>query len=73
MAIFEFSRWDGSSEFTLQSADEIFDQFDQQVLDYSEQVTNRIAGNRQVLHHSPLHRQHASGDTMSATPHNHDG
>jgi hypothetical protein len=29
MAIFEFSRWDGSSEFTLQSADELFDQLDQ--------------------------------------------
>jgi uncharacterized protein with von Willebrand factor type A (vWA) domain len=38
MPDFEYSRWDGSQQFTPQSADQVFDQFSQYMLDYGEQV-----------------------------------
>lgn len=38
MPSFEYSRWDGSREFSAQSADDIFDQISQYLLDYGEQV-----------------------------------
>lgn len=38
MPDFEYSRWDGSQEFSPQSADEIFDQFSQYMMDYGEHV-----------------------------------
>ena len=37
MPDFEYSRWDGSQQFTPQSADQVFDQFGQYMLDYLEQ------------------------------------
>lgn len=38
MPTFEFSRWDGSEEFTPQSADSVFDQLSQYLLDYGDEV-----------------------------------
>ena len=38
MPTFEFSRWDGSQEFTPQSADSVFDQLSQYLLDYGDEV-----------------------------------
>lgn len=38
MPSFEYSRWDGSQAFSPQSADEVFDQISQYLLDYGEQV-----------------------------------
>src|SRR5579863_1455267 len=38
MPTFEFSRWDGTEEFTPQSADSVFDQLGQYLLDYGEEV-----------------------------------
>jgi len=38
MPDFEYSRWDGSQEFSPQSADEVFDQFSDYLMDYGEQV-----------------------------------
>jgi Ca-activated chloride channel family protein len=38
MAFFEFSQWDGSEQFTPQSADSVFDQFSEYLLDYGEEV-----------------------------------
>src|SRR5262249_16653059 len=38
MPTFEFSRWDGSEEFTPQSADSVFDQLSQYLLDYADEV-----------------------------------
>jgi Ca-activated chloride channel homolog len=38
MPQFEYSRWDGSQEFTPQSADELFDQISQYMLQYGEDV-----------------------------------
>ena len=36
MASFEFSRWDGTQEFSPQSADELFDQLNQYLMDYGD-------------------------------------
>lgn len=38
MPSFEFSRWDGSQQFTPQSADSVFDQISQYLLDYGDQA-----------------------------------
>src|SRR5258708_23527215 len=38
MPTFEFSRWDGTEEFTPQSADSVFDQLSQYLLDYGDEV-----------------------------------
>jgi uncharacterized protein with von Willebrand factor type A (vWA) domain len=38
MPNFEFSAWDGSREFSPQSADALFDQFSEYLLDYGEDV-----------------------------------
>ena len=38
MPTFEFSRWDGTEEFTPQSADSVFDQLGQYLLDYGDEV-----------------------------------
>ena len=38
MPQFEYSRWDGSQEFTPQSAEELFDQISQYMLQYGEDV-----------------------------------
>jgi len=38
MPTFEFSQWDGSNGFTPQSADDLFDQFSEYLLDYGEEV-----------------------------------
>lgn len=38
MPTFEFSRWDGSQEFSPQSADKLFDQLSEYLLDHGEQV-----------------------------------
>jgi uncharacterized protein with von Willebrand factor type A (vWA) domain len=42
MSTFEYSRWDGSQEFTPQSADSLFDQLSQYMLDYGEQVLDML-------------------------------
>ena len=38
MPTFEFSRWDGTEEFSPQSADSVFDQLSQYLLDYGDEV-----------------------------------
>ncbi|QDU38149.1 hypothetical protein Mal4_24720 [Maioricimonas rarisocia] len=38
MATFEYSRWDGSEEFTPQSADQIFDELSEYMMNYGDQV-----------------------------------
>ena len=38
MAEFEFSKFDGSQEFTPQSADRLFDEFAKHLLDYGSQM-----------------------------------
>ncbi|MFN0051631.1 MAG: VWA domain-containing protein [Planctomycetales bacterium] len=38
MPVFEYSRWDGSQSFTPQSADTVFDQVSQYLLDYGDQA-----------------------------------
>lgn len=43
MSLFEFSRWDGSEEFTPQSADAIFDQFGEYLLDHGQQIMQNLA------------------------------
>ncbi len=42
MPTFEYSRWDGSEKFTPQSADEIFDQFSQYLMDYGEDMLDEL-------------------------------
>ncbi len=42
MPNFEFSRWDGSQQFTPQSADKLFDELSQYLLDYGEQVLQSL-------------------------------
>ncbi len=42
MALFEYSRWDGSEPFTPQSADELFDQLSQYLMDYGEHVLDDL-------------------------------
>ncbi len=43
MPQFEYSRWDGSQEFSPQSADELFDQISQYMLQYGEDVLENLA------------------------------
>ncbi|MFG0296775.1 MAG: VWA domain-containing protein [Maioricimonas sp. JB045] len=38
MATFEYSRWDGSEEFTPQSADQVFDELSEYMMNYGDQV-----------------------------------
>lgn len=38
MPTFEFSQWDGSDNFSPQSADDVFDQFSEYLMDYGEEV-----------------------------------
>ncbi|MEZ6056270.1 MAG: VWA domain-containing protein [Planctomycetaceae bacterium] len=42
MAGFEYSKWDGSEEFTPQSADELFDQVSEYLLDYGSQILENL-------------------------------
>lgn len=42
MPTFEYSRWDGSQQFTPQSADEVFDQFSQYLMDYGEHMLDHL-------------------------------
>ncbi len=42
MSLFEYSKWDGSQEFTPQSADSVFDQLSQYMLDYGEHVLDSL-------------------------------
>ncbi len=42
MALFEYSRWDGSQEFQAQSADKIFDQLSEYILQYGEDVLRQL-------------------------------
>ncbi len=42
MPDFEYSRWDGSQEFTPQSADKLFDQLSEYMLDYGEYVLDNL-------------------------------
>ncbi len=43
MAEFEFSKFDGSQEFTPQSADRLFDEFAKHMLDYGAQMMDYLA------------------------------
>ncbi len=42
MARFEYSRWDGTQQFTPQSADELFDQISEYLLDYGEHMLDEL-------------------------------
>jgi Ca-activated chloride channel family protein len=42
MPDFEYSRWDGSQEFSPQSADKLFDQLSEYMLDYGEYVLDNL-------------------------------
>jgi uncharacterized protein with von Willebrand factor type A (vWA) domain len=42
MSIHEYSRWDGSQEFSPQSADQFFDQFSQYLLEYGEDLLDNL-------------------------------
>ncbi len=42
MPEFEYSRWDGSQEFTPQSADQLFDEFSKYMLDYGEYMLDNL-------------------------------
>lgn len=42
MPNFEYSRWDGSQEFTPQSADALFDQLSQYLMDYGEHILDSL-------------------------------
>ena len=42
MTEFEFSRWDGTQQFTPQSADKLFDEFSQYMLDYGEHMLDHL-------------------------------
>ncbi|MGQ0635260.1 MAG: VWA domain-containing protein [Planctomycetaceae bacterium] len=42
MPIYEYSRWDGSQQFAAQSADSVFDQLSQYLLDYGEDVLDAL-------------------------------
>ena len=37
MSLFEYSKWDGCQEFLPQSADKVFDQLSEYMLQYGEQ------------------------------------
>lgn len=42
MPQFEYSRWDGSQEFTPQSADQLFDELSQYMMDYGEHMLDHL-------------------------------
>ena len=42
MPTHEYSRWDGSQQFAPQSADQLFDQFSQYLLDYGEELLDNL-------------------------------
>ncbi len=42
MPQFEYSRWDGSQQFTAQSAEQLFDQISQYMLQYGEEVLENM-------------------------------
>ena len=42
MPTHEYSRWDGSQQFSPQSADQLFDQFSQYLLDYGEDLLDNL-------------------------------
>lgn len=42
MPAFEYSRWDGSQQFTPQSADKLFDELSQYLMDYGEDVLDSL-------------------------------
>lgn len=42
MPQFEYSRWDGSQDFTPQSADKLFDEISKYLLDYGEQMLDQL-------------------------------
>jgi len=42
MPEFEYSRWDGSQEITPQSADELFDQLSEHLLDHGEHILDNL-------------------------------
>lgn len=42
MSSYEYSKWDGSQEFTPQSADPLFDQLSQFLLDYGDEVLRSL-------------------------------
>ncbi|MGC8644397.1 MAG: VWA domain-containing protein, partial [Isosphaeraceae bacterium] len=42
MAIFEYSRWDGSQEFQAQSADKVFEQLAEYLLQYGDDVLRNL-------------------------------
>ena len=42
MPVFEYSRWDGTQSFTPQSADQLFDEFSQYMLDYGSDMLENL-------------------------------
>ena len=42
MSLFEYSKWDGSQNFLPQSADKLFDQLSEYVLQYGENVLRNL-------------------------------
>ncbi|MGA9926032.1 MAG: VWA domain-containing protein, partial [Isosphaeraceae bacterium] len=42
MLLFEYSKWDGSQNFLPQSADKLFDQLSEYVLQYGENVLRNL-------------------------------
>lgn len=42
MSLFEYSKWDGSQEFTPQSADKVFDQISEYLLQYGDSVLQNL-------------------------------
>jgi uncharacterized protein with von Willebrand factor type A (vWA) domain len=42
MAVYEYSRWDGSQQFQPQSADKLFDQLSEYMMQYGEQVLRNL-------------------------------
>ena len=42
MSLFEYSKWDGSQNFLPQSADKLFDQLSEYVLQYGENILRNL-------------------------------
>ena len=42
MPDFQYSRWDGSQEFTPQSADKLFEELSNYMLDYGEEILDNL-------------------------------
>lgn len=42
MSVFEYSRWDGSQEFLPQSADKVFEQLSEYILQYGDEVLRNL-------------------------------